>query len=149
MSTLASAFKVLVCVFVLAASIPVQAAPVEDVRLADQRRITALIKGDVQSLASVLADELSYGHSDGRVQTKAQLLAALAEGALVYESYEGPLPLVRVRDTSATVTGAAELKAKGPAGPVRFWLRYLAVYELRDGAWVLVAYQSTRLPQAP
>ncbi|ATC64443.1 hypothetical protein CMV30_11030 [Nibricoccus aquaticus] len=121
----------------------------EDVRAADLRRISALIHADRAALDAVLADELTYGHSDGRVQTKAELLAALTAGAVTYQSYDGPPPVVRIQETVALLSGIAELEATARGTQVKLWLRYLAVYEKRDGAWRLTAYQSTRLEQPP
>jgi ketosteroid isomerase-like protein len=121
----------------------------EDVRAADLRRISALIHADRAALDAVLADDLSYGHSDGRLQTKAELLAALTAGAVTYQSYDGPPPAVRIQETVALLSGIAELEATARGTKVKLWLRYLAVYEKRDGAWRLTAYQSTRLEQPP
>ena len=121
----------------------------EDVRAADLRRISALIHADRAALEAVLADEVIYGHSDGRLQTKAELLAALASGGVTYQSYDGPPPTVRIQETVALLSGVAELEATARGTKVKLWLRYLAVYEKRDGAWWLTAYQSTRLEHPP
>lgn len=121
----------------------------EDVRAADLRRISALIHADRAALDAVLADDLSYGHSDGRLQTKAELLAALAGGSVTYQSYDGPPPAVRIQGSMALLSGIAELEATARGTKVKLWLRYLAVYEKRDGAWRLAAYQSARLEQPP
>jgi ketosteroid isomerase-like protein len=122
-----------------------RADPAAEVRAADLQRVQALVKGDRAALAAVLADELIYSHADGRVQTKAELLAALAAGTVTYESYDGPTPIVRVEGDCAWLAGTAELRASMRGTRVRFALRYLAVYGRRGGAWRLVAYQSTRL----
>jgi len=121
----------------------------EDVRAADLRRISALIHADRAALEAVLADEVTYGHSDGRLQTKAELLTAITAGAVTYQSYDGPPPAVRIQETVALLSGIAELEATARGTKVKLWLRYLAVYEKRDGAWRLTAYQSTRLEQPP
>lgn len=121
----------------------------EDVRAADLRRISALIHADRTALDAVLADELTYGHSDGRLQTKTELLAALTAGAVTYQSYDGPPPTVRIQETVALLSGIAELEATARGTKVKLWLRYLAVYEKREGSWRLTAYQSTRLEQPP
>ena len=129
---------------------PARAADEDDVRAADLARIRALIHADREALAAVLADDLTYGHSDGRLQNKAELLAALAGGAVTYQSYDGPPPAVRIQKGIALLSGVAELEATAHGARVKFWLRYLAVYAKReDGAWQLTAYQSTRLERPP
>ncbi|MGC4070930.1 MAG: nuclear transport factor 2 family protein [Nibricoccus sp.] len=121
----------------------------EDVRAADLRRISALMHGDRAGLEAVLADELTYGHADGRFQTKTELLAALTAGVASYQSYDGPPPSVRIQENVALLSGIAEIEATARGTKGKLWLRYLAVYVKRDGAWLLVAYQSTRLEQPP
>jgi ketosteroid isomerase-like protein len=125
--------------------VAVMADDLDDVRAADLRRISALIHADRPALDAVLADELSYGHSDGRVQTKAELLVALEGGAVTYQSYDGPSPVVRVHGNVATLSGTAELRATARGTRMQLWIRYLAVYVKHGDAWRLTDYQSTRL----
>ncbi len=123
----------------------VWAGDIEDVRAADLRRISALINGDAKTLEAVLADDLSYGHSDGRVQTKRELLAVLATGSVTYRSYDGPAPVVRIQENTAWLSGVAELDAVAGGAAVKLRLRYLAVYAKDSDGWRLRAYQSTRV----
>ena len=125
------------------------AADKEDVRAADLRRISALINGDRATLDAVLDDSLTYGHADGRVQTKAELLAALSSGAVTYHSYDGPPPTVRVEGGIALLSGVAELQASARGTRVQLSLRYLAVYARKESAWRLIAYQSARIDVVP
>jgi hypothetical protein len=127
----------------------VTAGDVDGLRAVDLRRIRALIHADRPALEALLADELTYGHADGRLQTKPELLAALAGGAVAYQSYDGPPPTVRIEENMAVLTGVAELEATARGTQVKLWLRYLAVYRKCDGTWRLTAYQSTRLEQPP
>ena len=131
------------------APVTILAGDLEDVRAADLSRISALIHADRPGLEAVLADELSYGHSDGRVQTKVELLAALEAGAVTYQSYDGPSPVVRLHGDVATLSGTAELRATARGTRVQLWIRYLAVYVKRGDTWRLMDYQSTRLENPP
>jgi ketosteroid isomerase-like protein len=144
-----SRFLLLTVALLMLAPVAVLAGDLEDVRAADLRRISALIHADRPALEAVLADELSYGHSDGRVQTKAELLAALEGGAVTYQSYDGPSPVVRVHGNVATLAGTAELRATARGTRVQLWIRYLAVYVKRGDTWRLNDYQSTRLESPP
>ena len=125
------------------------AADKDDVRAADLRRVSALINGDRTTLDAVLDETLTYGHADGRVQTKAELLAALSSGSVTYHSYDGPPPLVRMHGELALLSGVAELQASARGMRVQLSLRYLAVYARRESAWKLVAYQSAQIDAAP
>ena len=75
--------------------------------------------------------------------------AALEGGAVTYQSYDGPSPVVRVHGSVATLSGTAELRATARGTRVQLWIRYLAVYVKRGDTWRLIDYQSTRLEIPP
>ena len=112
----------------------------------EQTRLAALLRADTKQLNSVLADELTFTHSSGKTDTKAELLASLTSGALKYESIEPSETKVRLYGSTAIVTGKAQLKINNQGESLSFALKFTGVYTKRDGHWQLVAYQSTRLP---
>ena len=114
------------------------------VRQAEDRRIKAMIDDDFVTLDAVLADDLTYGHSNGVVDTKAAYMETLRSGKTKYQTIERLPSVVRVYGETAIVTGTATLGLRGQAAP--FTLRYTLVYVMRDGQWRMVAWQSTRLP---
>jgi hypothetical protein len=90
---------------------------------------------------------LTYGHADGRVQTKADLLAALRSSHLRYEVYDyEELQITPVNADAAVMSGLARLVASAGENRVAFRLRFLGVWRREAGAWRLCAYQSTQLP---
>ena len=103
-----------------------------------------MIDDDVATLEAILADDLTYGHSSGVVDTKAAYLEALRSGKTKYLSFDRLQSAVRVYGETAVVTGTATLSLRGQAAP--FTLRYTLVYVLRDRQWRMVAWQSTRFP---
>lgn len=125
------------------------AAPLADeVRAADSARIMATIAGDTTRLAPLLSDDLSYGHADGRVQTKADFLGAVSAARVKYEAYDYEEVGVRsVDDNVATMSGRAKLRATAAGQHVEFRLRFLALWRRESGAWRLLAYQSAVLPE--
>ena len=114
------------------------------VRQAEDRRIKAMIDDDFATLDAVLADDLTYGHSNGVVDTKASYMETLRSGKTKYQTIERLPSVVRVYGDSAIVTGTATVGLRGQAAP--FTLRYTLAYVMRDGQWRMVAWQSTRLP---
>lgn len=115
---------------------------------ADDERVAALVRNDPAALAGRLSDNLVYGHADGRVQGKAQLLAALAANRAQYRSIHYASREVRALGDSRAVTGVATFQlVDGGPRPVEFTLRFLAVYVREEGRWRLAAYQSTQLPR--
>ena len=108
----------------------------------EDRRIEAMIKGDVQALEEILADDLIYTHTTARLDTKKSFIAAVSSGTSNYKSVEREDVNVRQYGDTAVVTG----HAKFHVGDNKFEARFIDVYAKRDGTWQMVAWQSTRLP---
>ena len=123
---------------------------VQSVVATDIQRTAALVAGDTRQLERLLADELTYGHSDGRLFTKTEFLAAVTSGLTHYHAINpGPRAIRIVGDNVAVICGQADLLI-GPAdAPTAFAVRYLAVYRLDPHTgWKLTAYQSTKIADA-
>jgi hypothetical protein len=119
----------------------------QEVLAAERARIGLAVKADTAALEKMLGDDLTYGHSDGRVDTKAQFLDALKSGDLKYESMEHANPTVRVFGNTAVITGLSNVKVKSRGQDLNLRLRFTCVWVKRDARWQMVAWQSTRLPQ--
>ena len=122
------------------------AEPADRILAVDEQRVQAMIRSDVQGLAKLLSDSLSYGHSDGRVQSKQQLLSALASNRIQYLSYRYSERNVLMLGDARGLTGTAAIRVSSQGAPLEFSIRFLAVYVQEDGAWRLAAYQSTQTP---
>ncbi len=113
----------------------------------ENRRIQAMTKLDVAALDSIFADDLTYTHTNGRVDSKQQLLATLQSGELKYEAIDFLETKLRVYGETAIVTGSASMKVKAKSQTLSFNLRFTNVYVKQAGFWKMVAWQSTRLPE--
>ena len=71
----------------------------------ENRRIEAMLKGDVQALDEILADDLIYTHTTARLDTKASFIDAVKTGKSVYNSLELQFGEVRDLGDTAGVTG--------------------------------------------
>ncbi len=113
---------------------------------ADIQRTTALVAADTRALELLCGDELIFGHADGRIQTKSELLAALSTGEMRYFALNpGPREVRILAEAVALVFGSAELLVGTAEDSRPLKIRYLAVYrfDARLG-WRLTAYQSAR-----
>ncbi|HZE89242.1 MAG TPA: nuclear transport factor 2 family protein, partial [Verrucomicrobiae bacterium] len=127
------------------AALPVAAvaAPSTDeaiLKLEDQR-IQAMLAGDVATLDRVLAPELTYGHSNGKMDTKASFLAQIRSGDLRYKALRRQDVRVQVIDSTAIVTGQAALDVRTAAGDVSIPIRFTDVWVRRGDHWEMVAWQ--------
>ena len=110
----------------------------------DDQRLQAFVDADVPALQSLLGDELRFVHSDGRIETKYVLIAALESQRMDYVAAKARDVVAHAYGDAGFVSGVAQLRVR-TAGGAEHKLRnvYTAVYAKRDGAWRLVAYQST------
>lgn len=109
----------------------------------DAHRLNAMVNVDETFLKALLADDLTYTHSNGMVQDKADLLEALTSGAIDYRKLEPRDVKVRFyANTTAIVTGVADATVVAGSRTIQTSLRYTAVY-IHDGEdWRMVAYHS-------
>lgn len=122
-----------------------------DILAVERSRTTALEHSDFDTLDKLLADDLTYVHASGKVDTKASYLGALHTGDLRYLSWEPKDLQVRVLGDSAIVTGGYHVRAvdqRMQAQPLDVRVIVLSVYAKRGGRWQQVAWQSTREPGA-
>lgn len=113
------------------------------VRAAEDRRYAAMRDGDVATLDELCADELSYTHSSGSRDTKAEFLEKVGSGHFVYLRIDHPVDRVQVYGDTALVIGrmGADLEVQGRPRTLDNFA--LAVWTRTSGAWRLVAYAPT------
>ena len=119
----------------------------QDVNQIEDRRYQVMMVGDLEGLASILADEFVYHQPTGKIATKAIYIDQLKSGEVkIYEAKRYDVT-VHVYGDIATVMGMThlDLERKGVRSPIE--LRYINVWVLRDGRWQLVARQSAFMPK--
>jgi hypothetical protein len=119
----------------------------DDVLAGENERYRAMVDGDLDTLDRLCADELSYAHSSGVRDTKAEYLAKIENGYYVYSRIDHPVERVDVLGDSAVVVGrmTADLTVDGTAKTIDNLA--LAVWTRAEGEWQLIAYASTPLPR--
>ncbi len=120
----------------------------EEVLQADDRRFEAMRKEDWPALDAALADDLTYVHSTARLETKAEHIGNLRGGKPHYRGIAPRERTVRVNGNVGIVTGVSEMHVERDGKDNRFTVRYLAVYAKAGAQWRMIAWQSTRVPDA-
>jgi ketosteroid isomerase-like protein len=128
--------------------VPETTATQAEVLAADDRRFTAMQKGDWAGLEAVLADDLTYVHSTARLESKAEHVGNLKAGKPHYRGIAPRERRVRVHGNVGIVNGVSEMHVENAGKEQRFTVRYLAVYAKSGEAWRMIAWQSTRVPDA-
>jgi hypothetical protein len=113
---------------------------------AEDRRYQAMLDADLGVLDELCADELSYTHSNGVRDTKAEYFAKLRESYYVYHRIDHPVERVEIAGDAAVVVG--RMTADLDSGGVRKTIDCLAVavWTRSGGDWRLLAYAPTPLP---
>jgi len=106
----------------------------------------AILEADKAKLDQVAAAQISYGHSDGRVETKEQFINGVMNRKQVQKSLNFPELKVAVVGNAAIARhiylGESELDGKQTTtriGALQLWQK-------QDGGWKLIARQGFRLP---
>jgi ketosteroid isomerase-like protein len=112
----------------------------------ENRRVQSLTGEDFVQLDRLLSDDLTYTHSNGRAQSKAELLAALRSREIAYVAMNHEDVRVGLYGDTAVLTGRSQLTVRADGHEVSFPVRFTLVYVKGMGQWRMVAWQSTRAP---
>src|SRR6266540_2345871 len=104
----------------------------------------ALLEADKGKLEQVASAQISYGHSDGRVETKEQFINAVMTRKQVVKSLAFPELKVAVVGNAAIARHIylSESERDGKATTTR--IGALQVWQKQDGGWKLLARQGFR-----
>jgi hypothetical protein len=106
----------------------------------------ALLEADKARLEQVASAQISYGHSDGRVETKEQFINGVMTRKQTVKSLAFPELKVAVVGNAAIARHIylAESELEGKQTTTK--IGALQVWQKQDGAWKLLARQGFRLP---
>ena len=127
--------------FAAAASLAA-ADPNADVRAAMESLKQATLTKDAAALDRLLHPDLTYSHSDGKTQTKADILKALPNTKSITFGETS----VRVYGNTALVKGPVEFVNNTANGTTTVNLSILHVWLKGPKGWQLVARHATKLP---
>jgi len=106
----------------------------------------AMVDPTRAALDPLVAEQLSYGHSGGRLDTKASFIADLLDGKSDFVTLDLTEQTVSVSGDLAVIRHAlnAQTNDSGKAGTVS--LKVLQVWQRQGGDWKLIARQAVRTP---
>jgi len=144
---LAGAGAVALGVSALLQSAPTLAESAEDASVgqAVEELRKALLSADKGQLAKLTTEHLSYGHSDGRVQDKAQFIDGVATRKAIVKSLTFPQLTVAVAGNAAVVRHVYESESETDGKTTTVKIGALQVWQKQDGNWKLLARQGYKL----
>ena len=112
----------------------------------DKKRMTATAQKDTAALKTMLCKGLVYTHSSARQDTKQSLIDAMESGATVYTSMTPSEVKAQDLGNAVVLTGIAAISVNSNGKPNSFRVRFTDVYENQNGAWRMITWQSTKIP---
>src|SRR5882762_2774029 len=106
----------------------------------------ALLEADKAKLEQVASAQISYGHSDGRVETKEQFIKGVMTRKQVVKSLAFPELKVAVVGNAAIARHIYLAESELEGKPTTTRIGALQVWQKQDGGWKLLARQGFRLP---
>ena len=105
----------------------------------------AIIEPDATLLKELTADQLTYGHSSGTIQDKAEFIDDLVHGSFDFTTVDFRDQRIVVSGRTAIVRHVFEAKATNAGAPVDVRIGNILVYVKQEGAWKLLARQAYKL----
>lgn len=139
------ALPLLVFMLLSYCSVLAQSAQEKQVLAAIDTWKNALITKNESALKAVLAEELSYGHSSGLVETKADFMNAVLSGKSVYETMEMPDMKVSIVGNTAVVRHKMIADVIDGGNRMKTNLGVLQVWTRKGNSWQLLARQAFKL----
>ena len=109
----------------------------------------ALVKKNTVSINQQTDKALSYGHSNGWVETKTDLIKDLETGVISYQSISEDSIVVTMNSNMANVRFVSEVTATLKGIQNTFRLKVLQVWVKKGKRWVLFGRQAVKAPSAP
>lgn len=104
----------------------------------------ALVDGDKNALDKVLSDKLSYGHSNGKVEDKDELITKYTDGTYDFVTLDLTEQSIELSDNVAIVRNKLDGKTADGGKPGEAHLYVLMVFQKTKGDWKLVARQAVK-----
>ena len=108
---------------------------------AEKQYVDGMVKSDPASVAKLLADDLSYFHSNGAIETKADVLKGI-NGKVKYTDIK--IETTKIRQYGNTVITTHNVMFVTPTVSHHVFLT--TVWVKQASGWQMVARQATQLP---
>src|SRR5215471_3615170 len=108
----------------------------------------AIFGQEKTQLEALCAEQLSYGHSGGRVENKAQFIEGVMTRKAIVKSITLSDHTIAIVGTDAIARHIWASESETDGKPTSTKIGVLQVWQKQDGTWKLLARQSVRPPQA-
>lgn len=137
----------LMLILITTISITVEAQIKEEkqVAAAVETLTKAMIDGNKTALENISSDQLSYGHSSGKIQDKATFVNALVNGQSDFVTINLTDQTITVKDQTAIVRHKFSAQTNDGGKPGNVSLGIMLVWVKEKGEWKLLGRQAYKL----
>ena len=104
----------------------------------------ALVNKNTTSINQQTDKALSYGHSNGWVETKTDVIKDLETGYIVYHSYKEDSLKITINESVANARFVADVSATLNGNATNVHIKVLEVWVKKGKRWILFARQAVR-----
>lgn len=122
------------------------AADVAAIEALEDRRYTAMVAGDLETLNELMHPDCAYTHSNGSRDTKEAFIESLESGHLRYRGLTRSNEIVTIVGDTAIVNLALRLEVTMGGHDRDVEACATVTWTRLDGRWWFVAWQSCSLP---
>lgn len=105
----------------------------------------AMVDKDEATLKNLTADKLTYGHSSGTLEDKAQFIDAVMNGSFDYISITPEEQIIIISDDVALVRHIFVTNALNDGEPTDVRIGNLMTFQKQNGKWKLLGRQAYKL----
>jgi ketosteroid isomerase-like protein len=113
----------------------------------DRQRMTAMAQMDIAKVKAFFSDDLIWTHATARVDTKQSLIKDMESGEVVYSRMEPSDVKAQDFGNVVVLTGTVRIGVTWRRKLYESSLRITDVWANNNGAWQMVALQSTLIPE--
>lgn len=106
----------------------------------------AMVDADKATLENVAAEELSYGHSSGKIENKSEFVEAIVSGKSDFTKIDLSEQTIKIAGKTALVRHKFFAETNDNGNPGKVTLHILTIWQKQKGGWKLLARQAVRVP---
>ncbi|WP_017475184.1 nuclear transport factor 2 family protein [Pseudomonas sp. PAMC 26793] len=118
------------------------AASDKDVAVAVDHLTQAMLHKDIPQLQALTANNLTYGHSSGKVQNKQEFIADIETGRSGFKTLEMQKQTITLNGDTALVRNHFSAQAVNSGVEVPTEIENFQVWQKQKGKWLLIGRQA-------
>lgn len=136
----------LLCTMMSSNSILAQSADEKAVAAAVEKLRKAMVAADAAALTNLAAEEISYGHSNGLVENRAEFVNQFVTGQSVFLNITLSDQTIKIVGDAAIVRHHFVSDTNNNNVPGKADIIVLMVWQKQKGEWKLLARQAAKIP---